>query len=84
MVPHALGKEDQLSWWIIKVKPERGYNKAVIALGKSMQLKVVAEGVETQEQKSFLDSEGCDEVQGYYYSRPVPEKDFVELLKSPK
>ncbi|MES9958621.1 MAG: EAL domain-containing protein, partial [Sedimenticola sp.] len=55
--------------------------KAVIALGKSLQLKVTAEGVETREQEMFLKSEGCNEVQGYYYSRPVLEKDFVELLK---
>jgi len=58
--------------------------KAVIALGKSLQLEVIAEGVETQEQNSFLDLEGCDEVQGYYYSPPVSVEHFAELLKSPK
>ncbi|MCK4999629.1 MAG: EAL domain-containing protein, partial [Anaerohalosphaera sp.] len=58
--------------------------KAVIALGKSLQLKVTAEGVETQEQQSFLKSEGCDEVQGYLYSRPVPPDDFIKILRSQK
>jgi len=53
-------------------------------LGKSLQLKIIAEGVETQEQKDFVRLEGCDEVQGFYYSPPVPEKDFVELLKKQK
>jgi len=58
--------------------------RAVIALGKSMQLKIIAEGVETEEQMKFVSLEGCDEVQGYYYSCPVPEKEFVELMKSSK
>ncbi|MET0092506.1 MAG: EAL domain-containing protein, partial [Sedimenticola sp.] len=54
--------------------------KAIIALGKTLQLKVIAEGVETEEQEAFVCIEGCDEVQGYYYSRPVPETEFVEFL----
>ncbi|MES9956408.1 MAG: EAL domain-containing protein [Sedimenticola sp.] len=58
--------------------------KAIIALGKSLQLHIIAEGVETEEQKEFVRLEGCDEVQGYFYSRPLPEKDFSELLKNPK
>ncbi|MET0084938.1 MAG: EAL domain-containing protein [Sedimenticola sp.] len=54
--------------------------KAIIALGKTLQLKVIAEGVETEEQEEFVCIEGCDEVQGYYYSRPIPETEFVEFL----
>lgn len=54
--------------------------RAVIALGKSLQLKIVAEGVETEEQEQFLTREGCDIGQGYYYSRPLPVSDFTPLL----
>jgi len=41
---------------------------------------VIAEGVETQEQKSFLCLHHCDEMQGYFFSRPVPTKEFEVLL----
>ena len=56
--------------------------KAVIALGRSLKLRVVAEGVETQEQLAFLRAYQCDEAQGYYFSRPVPAAQFAQLLKT--
>lgn len=55
--------------------------KTIIALGRSLNLKIIAEGVETIEHEHFLVSEGCDEVQGYRYSRPVPALKFVEFIK---
>ncbi|PNG14355.1 putative bifunctional diguanylate cyclase/phosphodiesterase [Stutzerimonas stutzeri] len=54
--------------------------RAIIAMVHSLELKVVAEGVETQEQADFLKAHGCDEMQGYLISRPVPAEEFVELL----
>lgn len=54
--------------------------KTIIALGRSLNLKIIAEGVETVEHEQFLISEGCDEVQGYRYSKPVPAPKFVQLI----
>jgi len=54
--------------------------KAIIALGKSLNLKLIAEGVETQEQKDFLVRNECDFIQGYYYSKPITSEDMRQLL----
>jgi EAL domain-containing protein (putative c-di-GMP-specific phosphodiesterase class I) len=54
--------------------------KAIIFLGQSLGLRVVAEGVETQFQHDFLKSVGCDEVQGYFFSKPLPEQTFDNLI----
>jgi diguanylate cyclase (GGDEF)-like protein len=54
--------------------------KAVIALGHQLNLKVVAEGVETQEQQDFLQASHCDEMQGYHFSRPVSADDMHAIL----
>ncbi|MGF1613194.1 MAG: EAL domain-containing protein [Gammaproteobacteria bacterium] len=55
--------------------------KAIIGLGKSLGLTVVAEGIETAAQEAFLLGEGCQQGQGYFYSRPVPPNDFKEILR---
>ena len=54
--------------------------RAIIAMAHSMELKVVAEGVETREQLDFLRQHKCDEIQGYLISRPVPAGQFIETL----
>jgi diguanylate cyclase (GGDEF)-like protein/PAS domain S-box-containing protein len=56
--------------------------QAVIALGHSLQLKVVAEGVETPEQLKFLRHHGCHSIQGYYFSPPVAEEVFGAMLSN--
>lgn len=55
--------------------------KAIITMAHSLNVQVVAEGVETDEQLEFLRSHGCDEVQGYLFGRPVPGEEFLKLLK---
>jgi diguanylate cyclase (GGDEF)-like protein/PAS domain S-box-containing protein len=54
--------------------------RAIIALGHSLQLEVVAEGVETETQKEFLLREGCHDVQGYLYAKPMAFSSFLEKL----
>ncbi len=53
---------------------------AVISMGKSLHMRVVAEGVETREQLAFLREQSCPEGQGYYFSRPVLAEEFTQLL----
>ncbi|HRD64538.1 MAG TPA: EAL domain-containing protein [Candidatus Competibacter sp.] len=53
---------------------------AIIQMGKSLRLTVVAEGVETPDQLRFLRDQGCDTAQGYYFSNPLPAEQFVEFL----
>lgn len=55
---------------------------AVLGLGHSLGMMTCAEGVETQEQLSFLRSEGCSEIQGYFYSKPKPLNEIAQMIRS--
>jgi diguanylate cyclase (GGDEF)-like protein len=55
---------------------------AVIGLGAGLRQRVIAEGVETQEQFAFLDAQNCEEGQGFYFSRPLPADQFAALLET--
>jgi diguanylate cyclase (GGDEF)-like protein/PAS domain S-box-containing protein len=57
---------------------------AIIGMAHSMHMKVVAEGVETEAQLKFLRARHCDEIQGYYFSRPIPAEDFGSMLGAGK
>jgi len=57
--------------------------QAIIRMGKALGMTVVAEGVETVEQLAFLRHHGCDEMQGYLFSKPLPASKMAELLQSP-
>jgi diguanylate cyclase (GGDEF)-like protein len=60
---------------------DAGITKAVIALAKSLNLDTIAEGVETKEQKDFIVENGCRNIQGYFYSRPLCATDMESFLK---
>jgi diguanylate cyclase (GGDEF)-like protein len=54
--------------------------KAIIGMGQDLQLRVVAEGVETLEQATYLTQQGCDVLQGYYFYLPMPQQQFLQTL----
>ncbi len=57
--------------------------RAVVGLGHNLDMRICAEGVETAEQLAFLESEGCDEVQGYYVGQPMPVAEFEKTFVAP-
>jgi diguanylate cyclase (GGDEF)-like protein/PAS domain S-box-containing protein len=67
---------------ITTVPDETTIVTAVISMGRSLKLRVVAEGVETQQELEFLQAQQCDEAQGYYFSRPVVAQQFAQLLQT--
>ncbi|HCE07724.1 MAG TPA: hypothetical protein DIT28_10340 [Oxalobacteraceae bacterium] len=61
---------------------DEAITEAIIVMGRSLRIKVVAEGVETAQQLHFVRSHGCDEIQGYFFSRPIPADAFANLLRT--
>ena len=61
---------------------ERGETvvRNTIVLAKDLNMKIVAEGIETKEQVEFLEEQGCDLIQGFYFARPMPVADFEKLI----
>ncbi len=55
---------------------------AIIALGHSLNLTIIAEGVESEQQLEYLHTQHCEQIQGYYFSRPIAARDFTDLLQS--
>jgi diguanylate cyclase (GGDEF)-like protein len=66
---------------LLGTTPETGLADAIIAMGKSLSLTVVAQGVETKEQAEHLRLHACDELQGFYFKRPLPVDEFTRLLR---
>ncbi|HLT55728.1 MAG TPA: EAL domain-containing protein, partial [Bacillota bacterium] len=54
--------------------------KSIINMSHSLKMRVIAEGVETEEQMKFLENEKCDEIQGYYFSKPLPPAELKDFL----
>lgn len=59
----------------------RSIINSIISLGKSLGKTIIAEGIKTLEQKEYLTEEGCDQMQGYYFSPPLPGEKALEKLK---
>ena len=54
--------------------------QCVLNLAKQLKIPVVAEGVETEEQYIYLKNSGCDAIQGYYFSKPIPKDEYLEKI----
>jgi diguanylate cyclase (GGDEF)-like protein/PAS domain S-box-containing protein len=67
---------------ITTIPDETTIVRAIISMGRSLNLRVIAEGVETPDQLDFLKAHECEEAQGYYFSRPVPPEKLVKLLET--
>jgi diguanylate cyclase (GGDEF)-like protein len=66
----------------VGTRKDTGLADAIIAMGKSLSLTVVAQGVETKEQADHLRLHACDELQGFYFKRPLPVAEFTQLLRA--
>ena len=77
---HTILLEKSMVWAAMEDKMAMCALEHTISMVKAMDMEIVAEGVETQEQAELLQRMGCDFFQGFYYSRPVPEKDYLNLL----
>lgn len=65
-----------------KEENDSAITRAIIALTKALNLKVIAEGVETAEQRDFLLAEDCHDIQGYFYSKPIPAEEMPGFIKT--
>jgi diguanylate cyclase (GGDEF)-like protein len=61
---------------------DSGLADAIISMGKSLSLTVIVQGVETKEQADFLRAHACDELQGFYFNRPLPANQFAQLMRA--
>lgn len=68
----------------LKTQETRELTKAIISMAHGLKLRVIAEGVETQEQWDYLKSQNCDYVQGFYFSRAVPSQDLLKFIEKHK
>ena len=73
-IDHSFIKDLMLS------SEEEAITRAIIGMGRTLKMKTIAEGVETEEQLNFLRQEGCTEFQGFYFSKPVSAERFGQLL----
>lgn len=69
---------------VVKETNDAAISRAILAMAKALQIKTVAEGVETEEQMRWLQREGCDYAQGYYFAKPMNAGEFKKLLHQGK
>ncbi|MDO9104790.1 MAG: EAL domain-containing protein [Methylovulum sp.] len=78
---HKLKIDQSFTRSMVGNKDSENIVDAIISLAKSLNLKTIAEGVETKQQLALFRQKACDEIQGYYFSKPIPAVEFVALMK---
>ena len=82
LLPFRMIKIDKSIIWEAFENPRASLAlKATITMIKALDMLVLAEGVETKIQKEWLEENGCDFLQGYYFSKPIPQNEYLEFLE---
>lgn len=83
-IPIDVMKVDQVFFRTVNANKQRSFEiiKGVLSMAKNLNIHTVAEGVETESEVAFLKDAGCDEIQGYYYAKPLCLKDFIDFYHS--
>jgi diguanylate cyclase (GGDEF)-like protein/PAS domain S-box-containing protein len=79
---HALKIDRSFIKGIPTDKDDMAITEAILALGKTLGVTIVAEGVETGEQQAFLERHACHEMQGFHFSRPIPPEQFADFFRT--
>ena len=77
---HIIKLDKSMIWYAMENEAAMRALKHTVVMMRDLGMHIVAEGVETEEQMNILTQIGCEYLQGYYFSRPVPEKDFLEKI----
>lgn len=78
---HIVKLDKSMVWYAMENETAMRALRHTVAMLQDLDMCIVAEGVETKEQKDILQEMGCEYLQGYYFSKPVPEKEFLEKMK---
>lgn len=78
---HIIKLDKSMIWYAMENEHAMRALRHTVVMMRDLGMCIVAEGVETEEQVKILEEMGCEYLQGYYFSRPVPEKDFLERIK---
>ncbi|MBW6453816.1 MAG: EAL domain-containing protein, partial [Methyloprofundus sp.] len=81
---HKLKIDQSFTRNMVSNKDSENIVDAIISLAKSLNLTTIAEGVETEQQLAMFKAKECDEIQGYYFSKPIPADEFMALMLSPR